>query len=281
MSDTTVERIDLGGSAGETGLTEATWIGNATVLLRLGGFTVLTDPNFLHAGDHVPLGGGLRSRRLKEPALRIDELPPLDLVVLSHHHGDHFDAVAADGLDADVPIVTTPHAARKLRRQGFRRPIALETWEACTFARGEMELRITALPAQHGPAALARVLPETMGSLLEVRGAGGVPGYRLYQSGDTIMIDALHDIARRHPGIDCALLHLGETRVLGVLLTADAAHGLQILRAVKPRHAVPVHIDDYTIQRMTLGGFLRDVERAGDLPSEIHPLPRGEARPLP
>src|SRR3954471_19058672 len=85
---------------------EMEWIGNATVLLRLGPFTVLTDPNFLHQGEHAKLGYGLRSRRLTEPSRSVDQLPPIDLVLLSHHHGDHFDERAAEGLRKDVPIVT-------------------------------------------------------------------------------------------------------------------------------------------------------------------------------
>src|SRR4051794_37762321 len=79
------------------------FVGTATVLLRCGGFTILTDPNFLHQGDHAKLGYGLRSKRLTEPAARIEELPDLDFIVLSHHHGDHFDEVAAAGLDRDTP----------------------------------------------------------------------------------------------------------------------------------------------------------------------------------
>src|SRR5829696_2579883 len=75
------------------------FVGTATVLVRYGGFTLLTDPNFLHAGDHVHLGYGLRSRRLTNPAVEIEDLPPLDLVVLSHLHGDHFDRVAEEKLD--------------------------------------------------------------------------------------------------------------------------------------------------------------------------------------
>ena len=137
---------------------ELTFIGTATVLLRYGGFTVLTDPNFLHQGEHAPLGGGLRSRRLTDPAFEIADLPPLDVIVLSHHHGDHFDDRAARELPKHVPIVTTRHAARKLGRQGFtdRRPLA--TWQTQTLRRGGRALRIdrdTGTPharaAQQGP----------------------------------------------------------------------------------------------------------------------------------
>jgi L-ascorbate metabolism protein UlaG (beta-lactamase superfamily) len=95
---------------------EVTFIGTATVLVRYAGFTFLTDPNFLHQGDHARLGWGLRSRRLTDPALEIDQLPVLDFVVLSHHHGDHFDDIAAERLPKAVPIITEPRAARKLRR---------------------------------------------------------------------------------------------------------------------------------------------------------------------
>ena len=82
-----------------------TFIGTATVLVRLGTFTFLTDPNFLHAGDHAHLGYGLRSQRLTDPALELSELPPLDFVLLSHHHGDHFDHVVERLLDGGDRVV--------------------------------------------------------------------------------------------------------------------------------------------------------------------------------
>ncbi|GAA2773478.1 MBL fold metallo-hydrolase [Nonomuraea dietziae] len=73
------------------------FIGNATTLIRYKGFTLLTDPNFLHRGQRAYLGYGLTSRRLTEPALDISQLPPLDAVVLSHMHGDHWDRVGPRG----------------------------------------------------------------------------------------------------------------------------------------------------------------------------------------
>jgi L-ascorbate metabolism protein UlaG (beta-lactamase superfamily) len=90
------------------------FVGTATTVLRLGGFTLLTDPNFLHRGQWAYLGKGLASRRLTDPALEIDQLPQLDAVVLSHLNGDHFDRVARRGLDRGLPILTTPHAASRL-----------------------------------------------------------------------------------------------------------------------------------------------------------------------
>jgi L-ascorbate metabolism protein UlaG (beta-lactamase superfamily) len=72
-----------------------TFIGTATTQVRLGGFTLLTDPNFLHRGQRAYLGKGLWSRRLTEPTPTPAQLPALDAVVLSHVHGDHWDRVAA------------------------------------------------------------------------------------------------------------------------------------------------------------------------------------------
>lgn len=75
------------------GTVRVRFIGNATLLIRYGSLTLLTDPNFLHRGQLAHLGYGLVSRRLAEPAMDVTGLPhaDLDAVVLSHLHGDHFD----------------------------------------------------------------------------------------------------------------------------------------------------------------------------------------------
>ncbi len=87
------------------GTVEVQFIGNATLLIRYGGLTLLTDPNFLHRGQRAHLGYGLVSRRLTEPAVDVADLPhaDLDAVVLSHLHGDHFDRVARRHLDRGCP----------------------------------------------------------------------------------------------------------------------------------------------------------------------------------
>jgi L-ascorbate metabolism protein UlaG (beta-lactamase superfamily) len=255
---------------------ELTFIGTATVLLRIGGFTILTDPNFLHAGEHAYLGLGLRSKRLLDPAMELGDLPSLDLVVLSHHHGDHFDRYAAEGLDKELPIVTEPHSAKKLRSQGFQRPIALDTWQSQVVARGEVELRVTAMPGKHAPQPLGSLLPPVMGSLLELVRPGR-PRFRLYITGDTLLHDRLSEIPQRYPDIDLCLIHLGGTRVAGVLLTMDAGQGIKALQLVAPRTAVPIHTDDYTVFKSGLDDFKAAVSDAGPaLPTEIRYVDRGE-----
>src|SRR3954470_7313346 len=174
------------------------FVGTATVLIRYAGFTILTDPNFLHKGDHVHLGYGLTSPRLTEPAFDIAELPHVDLVVLSHLHGDHFDQIVEERLDRTLPIVTTPEGARALRRKGFRAARGLHTWQRFIVNKGGAPLTITSVPARHAPGPLALLLPSVMGSVLEWRPAGnGDAAVRLYISGDTLLRDELRQIPKR------------------------------------------------------------------------------------
>jgi L-ascorbate metabolism protein UlaG (beta-lactamase superfamily) len=96
----------------------AAWLGHSTVLLRLDGFTILTDPVFstrigLSLG---PLTLGLK--RLVEPALGMTDLPPIDLVLLSHAHMDHFDLPSLRALEALRPRVVTARNTSDLLNVG-------------------------------------------------------------------------------------------------------------------------------------------------------------------
>ena len=251
------------------------FVGTATVILRYAGLTILTDPNFLHAGDHVHLGYGLTSKRLTEPAIDISDLPPIDVVVLSHYHGDHFDRIAEERLDRSIPIVTTKHAAAALARKGFRAAHSISNWEKLVIEKGDARLAITSTPGRHGPPILSAALPPVMGSLLEFQDADLQTRLRLYVSGDTLVHDDLREIPKRFPSIDLALLHLGGTRILGVLLTADAKQGVELLRIVDARTNIPIHYDDYTVFKSPLEDFKTAVREAG-LEERVRYLARGE-----
>jgi L-ascorbate metabolism protein UlaG (beta-lactamase superfamily) len=254
---------------------ELTFIGTATVLVRYAGFTFLTDPNFLHQGQHAYIGLGLTTRRRTEPAMQVADLPPLDFVVLSHHHGDHFDRIAARDLDDDLPIVTNEHAAKKLRRQGFRRPVALDTWQTLRIRRGSAFVDITSMPGKHAPQPLGLAIPDVMGSMLEFGLGDGDPQLRLYITGDTLLHERLAEIPRRYPDIDLCLIHLGGTRVAGILLTMNAEQGVRALQLVAPKVAVPIHYDDYTVFREPLAAF-RDAAERASLRTTIRYVARGE-----
>src|SRR4051812_29303499 len=86
--------LPVGEAAPDASRGSVFFIGNATVLIRCAGFTILTDPTFVHMHEQVSIGYGMHATRLTNPALEIQELPALDLIVLSHFHGDHFDQVA-------------------------------------------------------------------------------------------------------------------------------------------------------------------------------------------
>lgn len=251
------------------------FIGTATVLFRYAGFTILTDPNFLHKGDKVHIGYGLSSKRVTEPALDMEQLPPIDLVVLSHMHEDHFDRIVERKLDKTLPIVTNPGAANDLKKKGFSRTYAVNTWESLTIIKGDATLRITAMPAKHTPAPVQFLMPPVMGSMLEFQAASYSTGLRLYISGDTLLIDQLREIPRRFPDIDLALLHLGGTKTLGMLLTMDGKQGAQALRIVAPKTAIPVHFDDYKVFKSPLDDFKKAVREAG-LESKVKYLKHGE-----
>ena len=283
-SKASADPLDVVGHPSERAATESGslfFVGNATALLRLGPFTVLTDPNFLHRGETVGIGYGLlRSKRLTEPAIEIDDLPPLDMVVLSHHHEDHFDRVATERLNPLVPILTTPDAARALQKVGFRNARALHTWQRESFVRGDWLLTVTALPGLHGPAPMTPFLPSVMGSLLELRQISHSESLRIYISGDTLVHEHLREIPARFPGIDLGLLHLGGTRVMGILLTMDGRQGVEAVQMIRPERVVPIHYDDYDIFTSPLADFHREVQRAG-LESRIQYVGRGQTIPLP
>ena len=251
------------------------FVGTATVLIRYAGFTVLTDPNFIHMHEKVDLGYGLSATRQTNPALEIHELPPLDLVLLSHFHGDHFDQVAERELDKSLPIITTPEAAEALRQRGFMAVQALTTWEDISLVKDDVRLRITATPGRHGPPVVSFALPEVMGSILEFQSSTSDRCLRMYITGDTLVMDALKEIPRRYPDIDLALLHLGGTRVLGILVTMDAEQGVEILQIVNPKRAIPIHYNDYDVFKSPLSDFRQAVEAAG-LANRVHYLSHGE-----
>lgn len=251
------------------------FIGTATSLVRLRAFTVLTDPNFLHRGQRAYLGRGLSSKRLTDPALTTRELPELDAVVLSHLHGDHFDRVARRELATDLPIITTPHASKRLRAWGFGEAVPMSTWDSTVLDRDGEQLTVHSTPGEHTPGWASFLLPPVMGSVLEHTAPKADRPLRVYITGDTLYRPWLREVVDRFGPIDAMIIHLGGTRVLGMLVTMDADQGAALVDLLRPGVTVPVHHEDYPVFSSPLGDFIERWRR-DPLPGELRTVAPGE-----
>jgi L-ascorbate metabolism protein UlaG (beta-lactamase superfamily) len=123
----------------------ATWIGHATVLLRIGGVTILTDPVF---STRVGICMGLMTlgpRRLVAPALSISRLPKLDLILLSHAHFDHLDRPSLIRLPKKTPVITAHRTHDLVDDLGFRNVTELQWGESLRVG----DVNLTAREVNH------------------------------------------------------------------------------------------------------------------------------------
>lgn len=130
---------------GAPGAYTATWVGHSTILLQMGALNVLTDPVFSERAFPVQWAG---PRRVMAPALALDALPPIDVVLLSHSHYDHFDKPATRRLAAQHPDATwiVPLKLGKyVKGFGVRHAIELDWWETTDI----LGMQVTATPARH------------------------------------------------------------------------------------------------------------------------------------
>lgn len=299
------------------------FIGTATTIINFHSLRILTDPNFLHAGDHVHLGPGVTATRQTDPAVDLHDLPPIDVVLLSHYHEDHFDRKVEAALRRDVRILTTPHAKEclengsKIEGEGaFEKVVGLDTWDSAflhiagndsgeadqTVERGIVKrkgkpvVKITGMPGKHvppGPLSVANDLlgavPPTNGWLLELGyednmttatsslcapiepGSADVKtGYRIYISGDTLLVDDLKQIPQHFDNqkLDLMLVHLGGTTIPGpamplLMVTMDAEQGFRLMQLMDPDVTIPIHFDDYDVFMSPLEDFKGKVEGEG------------------
>jgi L-ascorbate metabolism protein UlaG (beta-lactamase superfamily) len=280
------------------------FVGTATTILEWEGIRIMTDPNFLHAGDHVHLGPGVTGERKTNPAVDLEDLPPIDAVLLSHYHADHFDEKVESSLRRDLPIVTTPHAKHHLHEnkpaeEKFTRVYDLDFFESClvsispeangSAAAGEAgrvpAIKVTGMPGKHVPDGALSVANDLLGAVPPTNGwmvelgyrpdvsapdSAFTNSYRIYISGDTLMVDDLKEIPKRYADkkVDLMLVHLGGTTIPSpklplLMVTMDAAQGVQLMRLINPGVTIPVHYDDYDVFLSPLEDFRKAVESVG------------------
>lgn len=179
----------------------ATWIGHSTVLLQLGALNVLTDPVFCERAFPMQWLG---PRRVMDPAIPLDDLPPLDVVLISHNHYDHLDRSAVRCIaraHARATWVVPLGLGAYIRGWGARQIVELDWWQEASIG----SLSVTATPARHMSARRLGDRNRTLWSGFALH-AGGV---RVWFAGDTAYHPEFTTIGARCGPFDLVLVPIG------------------------------------------------------------------------
>jgi N-acyl-phosphatidylethanolamine-hydrolysing phospholipase D len=179
----------------------ATWIGHSTVLLQIGGLNLITDPVFSSRAFPVQWLG---PRRLMEPGLRLEALPPLDLILISHSHYDHLDRATVRRLAQLHPSaswIVPLGLGDYLRGWGAREIVELDWWQTAQV-RG---VGVTGTPARHFS---ARRLGDRNRSLW-CGFAVAVGERRVWFAGDTAYHPEFGEIGARLGPFDLVMIPIG------------------------------------------------------------------------
>lgn len=217
--------------------------GGPTVLIEIGQLRFLTDPTFELAGYHYEPGLQVVSKTTS-PAILASALGPVDAILLSHdQHGDNLDPAGRAYLSQAKQVLTTSVGAHRLGGNARGVP----TWETVKLRdAGGLDVRVTAMPARHGPEEVKAAAGDVNGWMLEWEGQRRGA---LYISGDTVLFEGLEEIARRYR-IGVALLHCGAAhanRFGPVHLTLTGAEGAQFTSMIgNAATVVPIHYEGWS-----------------------------------
>ncbi|HEX3578947.1 MAG TPA: MBL fold metallo-hydrolase [Thermoanaerobaculia bacterium] len=260
------------------GRLRVTFINHSTTLIQMDGVNILTDPVWSERVSPVSFAGPRRHRR---PGIRFDDLPSIDLVLVSHNHYDHMDVATLRKIDA--PIVTPLGNAALLRRHGIGGAIDLDWWESMKHANG---IETTVVPARHFS---ARALSDRNLNLWSGFVVSGKSGH-IYFAGDTGWGNHFAEIGRRFAPIRAALLPIGSYMPRWFMQPAhiDPAQAVDAHFALGARTSVAVHFGTFALGDDGEGDPVHDLhlalaERAlaenGNPPFLV--LDQGEGRDLP
>ena len=180
-----------------------TWLGHSSTLIEIDGMRVLIDPVWEQRASPVEWFG---PKRFFNPPLQLEDLPRIDVVLLSHDHYDHFGAhtvARLAGMDATAEArwVTTLGVDRQLSKLGVRNAVALDWTESLQIG----VLKITALPARHFSGRSLFDRYETLWASFVLAG----PVHRVYYGADSGEWDGAKEIGLTYGPFDLSMLEIG------------------------------------------------------------------------
>jgi len=210
------------------------WLGHATTLINFYGFWILTDPAF---ADRVGIQMGLGTagpRRLIAPALGFKDLPPIDLLLISHAHMDHLDLPTLRRFPAKSQVVTSRMTTDLLMKAGREQITELGWNESATVKNGNGELEVRAFEVKHW----GRRWPSDL-----ERGYNGYilrrEGKALLFGGDTAIIDSFRGLRSQRP-FEAAIMPIGAYRPW-IRNHCTPEEALQMSESAGAKHIIPVH----------------------------------------
>jgi len=255
------------------GRLRVTFINHSTTLIQMDGINILTDPVWSNRVSPFPFVG---PRRHRPPGIRFEDLPPIDLVLVSHNHYDHLDVGTLRAIDK--PIVTPLGNAALMRRHGIREAIDLDWWETTRHANG---MKTTVVPSRHFSARALSDRNRTLWGGFVISGPSG----HVYFAGDTGWGGHFAEIGRRFAPIRAALLPIGSYLPRWFMQSAhiDPAQAVDAHFALGARTSVAIHFGTFALGDDGEYDPLRDLHAAlagkGNPPFLV--LDQGEGRDLP
>ena len=211
----------------------ATWIGWASVLVEIDGRILLTDPVWSERCSPSTLVG---PKRFHPPPIALDELPHVDLVVISHDHYDHLDmttvqALGSRGTHFAVPLGIGAH----LERWAVPSSQIHELDWNDTFHLGD--LSVTSTPARHYSGRNPLHGNETLWTSWVIRG----PHHRVFFSGDSGYSTAFADIGKHYGPFDLTLIKIGASDPTWSEIHMTPEEAVQTHRDLLGGVMLPVH----------------------------------------
>jgi L-ascorbate metabolism protein UlaG (beta-lactamase superfamily) len=232
-----------------------TFIGHATFLIQTAAGNLLTDPMY---SDRAGPFGLLGPRRVRQPAVRFDDLPPISTVLLSHNHYDHCDRPTLARLARRFdPVVITPIGNGALvKSTGLRKVEELDWWQDATTST----LPLTLTPAHHFSART----PFDRNRALWGGFTMTVAHRRIYFAGDSAYAPFFLEVRRRFGPIDLALLPIGayEPRWFMRAVHMNPAEALQAHLDLEASASIAMHFGTFQLTTEGIDEPVRALEQA-------------------